>query len=198
MNFTNNYLNELTNNNITKEQAEEIQYEPISDADIRYYFPNSRVMTVNELSDFNHINDLFPKPYGHVFLLYQQSKNNGHWVLLSKYDNIIEYFDSYGGFIDEPYRWTGIKARRLLGEGIPYLTIMLRNTKYDVIYNGYDFQNAKNGAIATCGRWCILRLKTILKNKMHLNYFIKMMKQLKKSTKLSYDEIVSDLINKTE
>ncbi len=103
---------------------------------------------------------------------------------MSKYDNIIEYFDSYGGFIDEPNRWTGIKARRLLGEGILYLTIMLRNTKYDVIYNGYDFQNAKNGAIATCGRWSILRLKTILQNKMQLNDFIKMMKQLKKSTKL--------------
>lgn len=192
------YFNELNNNGITKKDTDIIKFDAMGDDDIKKYFPfgNSRIILVSDLSKYKTIEKLLPTDKSHIFLLYQNSPNMGHWVLLSRYGNTIEYFDSYGGYIDHPYTWTDLKTRKMLGEGVPYLTILLKDTPYDVIWNGFDFQDKKNMKISTCGRHCVFRLKTILNNNLGLNDYIKMMKKLKIKSKLSYDEIVSDFINK--
>lgn len=200
MNTEKQLINELNNNSVDLLQARKIQFKPMDDSDIKFYFPDARIMTYSELSKYETIDDLLPKDIDAIFLLYEEKPNYGHWVLLSKYNNTIEMFNSYGDkFIDEPLYWVSPEVRKMLGSAKPYLTNLLRNTNYNdyaIIFNAYDFQDDKNLKISTCGRWCCLRLKTILNSMMPLITFIKMMKDIKSKTKLKYDIIVSDLINK--
>jgi len=181
-------------------EAKKVQYKPMDDSDIKYYFPNARIMDYGELSKYETIDDLLPKDTDAIFLLYEETQNYGHWVLLSKYNDTIEMFNSYGDrYIDEPLTWVDMNTRKLLGSSKPYLTDLLKNTNYNdyaIIYNAYDFQDDKNLKISTCGRWCCLRWKTILNTHMPLETFIKMMKDVKKETNQPYDIIVSDIINK--
>jgi len=193
-------LKNLIENDVSLKEAKKIQYEPMDDTDIRYYFPDARIVSYSELSNYKTIDDLLPKDLDYIFLLYEEKPNYGHWVLLSKYNDTIEMFNSYGDdYIDEPLYWLPLSQRKMLGTGTPYLTNLLKNTNYNdygIIFNQYDFQDETDNKIATCGRWCSLRLKTILNKRMPLITFINMMKDIKKTTKLRYDIIVSDLINK--
>ena len=74
--------------------------------------------------------------------------------------------------------------------------MLLSNSSYPTNYNKFDFQNEDNLNISTCGRWDCFRLKTILNNNLSLNNFKKLLDNLKSKTNLTYDLIVSDLINK--
>ena len=189
------YYKELNNNNVSQEQADSIKYSPMGDDTIHSYFPNAKILLVSELAKYNNIDELLPSNPDCVFLLYQSSPNNGHWVLLSKYDDTVEYFDSYGGVIDKPLSWTPISVRTKLGEGKPLLSNLLENTNYDLIYNAVDFQDKKDNKISTCGRWCSLRWNTIKNKRMSLVDFIDMLKSLRKATGRTYDNIVSDLVS---
>jgi hypothetical protein len=193
-----NYYNEFENNNVSLDQAKKIQYDAMGDDTIRKYFPDAETITYDELKKYNSIDSLLPNNNSFIYLLYQSSPNYGHWTLLSRYNinniDIIEYFDSYGGYIDEPLEWSETDNHKL-GQGKTYLSSLLDGSNYDIIYNAYDFQNEDNLDIATCGRWCVLRNMTIQNNNMSLDNFIKMMKFLKSKTNEPYDIIVSDLIN---
>ena len=176
------------------------EYEPMGDDDISYYFPDSKILTVKELSKYNNIDELLKQPEDHIFLLYENSLNRGHWVLLTRYnfngDDTIEYFDSYGGYIDHPYTWISHDKNKKLGQGKAYLTNLLYDTPYNVIWNGFDFQSLKDLNISTCGRHCCNRLMMIQNNNMTLEEYIKWMKGLKKDNKITFDEIVTILITK--
>lgn len=191
------YLNELVNNNVGDNEVQKIKYEPMSDADINYYFPKAKIMTVNEISKYSTIDELLPNDIDYVFVLWESSKNIGHWCLLikDKQKNLIEYFDSYGYFYTAPIYWVGTGMREKLNLK-PYIKDLLENSSYNIEYNGFNFQSKEDKKMSTCGRHCCLRLMTFLKHKMTLYDYITLMKWLKKKTKMTYDEIVSDLINK--
>jgi hypothetical protein len=189
------YLNELLGNGTSTSQAKEYEGMAIGDDLIKKYIPNANIIVNSDLVRYSSIEQVLPKPMDFAFILYQHSKNVGHWILLSRYGKTIEYFDSYGGHIDKPLDWINDSTEKSLGEA-PYLSELLNNasSKYDVIYNAYPFQNTSKD-IATCGRWDVLRVKTIKEDGLGLSDFIDMLKALKAKTKLSYDNIVSDLIN---
>ena len=193
-------LEDIKDNDISKEEAKKIQFNALGDDVIKKYLPYAKILTYNELSKYNTIEELLPKELDYVILLYQNKKNVGHWVLLSRYDNTIEFFSSYGDYIDEPLKWTSLKKRIGLGEDRPFLSQLLSNAisskKFKVIYNSFSFQNKNDLSIATCGRWVVLRIHTILLFKLPLDKFIQMIKRMKKEKKISYDILVSQIIDK--
>lgn len=191
----NSYINELLNNGIDEKEVDKIEYKPMSDSDIDYYFPESKILTNEEIGKFNTIDELLPNKTDWVFILYQQSPNYGHWCLLTKKNNILNFFDSYGGDVDNPIKWISKSKQRELNEK-PFLTNLINKSKYKYVYNGIDFQNNKNNKISTCGRHCCLRLKTLLYNNLDMDDYIDLMNGIKDKTKMTFDEIVSDLINK--
>jgi len=193
----NKYLSTLEGSGLNKGQIKEIKAEPLTDLDIRAYFPNAKIISSSDIGDYNTIDELMPRDKESIFIIYESKPNYGHWCLISKYDpNVYEYFDSYGGNIDAPIKWVNSQKQKAL-DLKPYLTDLLEKTKNkDIIYSSKNFQKENaNGDIATCGRHCVLRALTLQNDNQGLSDYIKMMNEIKKITGFSYDDIVSGIIN---
>ena len=177
--------------------VDKIIHEPMDDGDIRAYFPKARVMRYAELADYDSIQQLLPTAKSHVFLLYQHRPNDGHFVCLMRYGNTIEFFCSYGSKIDAPLKWTALKDRIALGEGKPWLSMLLRkaSNRFNAIHNPVAFQSKRQG-VATCGAYCVMRVNQLVNHNQELHEFIDYMEELKKDTGLTYDEIAANYVNK--
>jgi hypothetical protein len=169
-------------------------HEPMSDLDIKKYFPNAKIIKYNELAKYNHINEILPNNKSYAFLLYlTDGPASGHWVLISKNNNAIEIFDSYGmKNPDDELLWITKEERRALKTNKPHLTRLLNDCNDKVIFNGYRYQLLQNDS-QTCGRHCVNRLNCIMNNLCLMKYY-KFMKNIKNHTGLDYDEIVSQII----
>lgn len=130
-----------------------------------------------DLKKFNSIEEAL-KPYGAMFILYEKDRNYGHWILIFKNGNTIEYFDPYGYKIDFPIK--------KFNNGYPHVGEML--VEYakkggNVIYNPIRLQKLSSN-VSSCGRWCAMRL---LLREIPLKKFI----ELFKNSKISGDEYVT-------
>lgn len=177
-----------------KQELKGLTAYPLGDDDIKKYLPNSKIITYKDLHKYRNIEDLLPNNPDYVFILYEDSINKGHWTLLMRYNNTYEFFCSYGSKIDEPLTWFNPETRRKLGETTPYLSqllnAVLKDSRNKIIYNNVKFQKDSND-INSCGRHALVRTLTLLNGGMTLKNYQSKMKQVKKLTGGSYDEIVS-------
>lgn len=122
-----------------------------------------------ELIKYNNIDKALGK-FGALILLYETSKNYGHWVGVFKRDkNTIEHFDSYGLFPDDELKFIPEYFRDTNNERLPHLTALLYKSGYNIEYNDHKLQQ-KMKDVNTCGRWVGMRL--LLRN-LHIDEFIK-------------------------
>lgn len=163
--------------------------DPISDFDIKYYLPSAKILIYEELKNYDHIDDILIKDKDFAFILYPvDSKYNGHWMCILKYDDKIEHFDPLSVYPDNELEYTDIKTPL-------YLTKLYDKSKYEIVYNKFEFQKWSPN-VRTCGRHSIFRAIQLKYNNLDLCGYCKLMKNLKKQYKLSFDEIVSTFINK--
>ena len=164
--------------------------------DILSYLPNCKIIEYNDLADYNEITDLLTKPIDFVIILIETTSDNvGHWVTVLKYGNTIEFFNSYGKAPDVQKNTLISKAKNIeFGQTQNYLTNLLVNSNFNIIYNKLQLQKYTNNS-ATCGRFVCARLLCLLNHNMDLKRFLEFMIDLKKKSKnKSYDEIVCELI----
>ena len=165
--------------------------------DILSYLPNCKIIEYNDLETYNNeITDLLTKPIDYVIILIETIADNiGHWVALLRYDNTIEFFNSYGKAPDVQKNTLISKAKNIeFGQTQNYLTNLLVKSDFNIIYNKLQLQKYTNNS-ATCGRWVIIRILRLLKDNMDLKRFLEFIIDLKKKLKnKSYDEIVCVLI----
>ena len=178
--------------------VQEISETPMSDANIRRYFPNAKVLKYSELADIEDITQLLPQPKSFFFLLYEQSFNSGHFTSVNRYiDNgrdTICFFCSYGSKIDAPLRWNSPEKNRELGQSEPYLTQLLRKSGKTIQYNRIQYQS-KTSPKATCGAFATLWLKANIRDNMNLQEFHEWITEIKTETGLSYDAIAANAIS---
>ncbi len=175
---------------------QEIIQEPLGDDDIRYYFPEARILKYNQLVQYPTIEDLLPENQDFCFLLYEDSPNKGHWVLILRNNDQIEYFDSYGGKVDSPLEWTPCSTRHQLGQTVPYLSNLLNKSPFEVVYNPIAYQEDKQD-INTCGRHAVARVCSRFgPDNMDLPNYYKLLRFWKKQTEASYDTIISALVDR--
>ena len=169
----------------------QIKYESMDDGDIKHYLPDARLVMYRELKDIDNIEILLPFHKSYFIILYPvQSESNGHWVVLTRFNDIIEYSDSYGFLPDFPLTWYNKQKIE------PYLTNLLNKTKLQVVYNSIPFQDKKNAKMATCGAYAVFRVLTLLELNANLEQNNALLKKLKKdSNNKSYDDIVVQYIN---
>jgi len=97
---------------------------------------------------------------GSVTILYETSKNYGHWVvILDKGNRNIEFYDPYGLAPDQELNYDNDYHLRLHGgELIPHLTMLIQSGGYKVEYNKEQLQKYLPD-VNTCGRYCALRVR---------------------------------------
>lgn len=176
----------------------QIEATPMGDNNIRKYFPNAKILKYSELADIKDISQLLPQPKSFFFLLYEHTVNSGHWTVVNRYiDNgrdTICYFCSYGSMIDAPLRWNSQSTNQQLGQDKPYLSALLQKSGKRIVYNKVQYQS-KQSAIATCGAFDVLWIKANIRDGMTLQDFHEWIAEIKKETRLSYDEIVANAIS---
>lgn len=179
-------------------EVKKVAETPMGDDNIRKYLPNAKILKYSELADVSNIEELLPSPKSYFFLLYEHSFNNGHWVVINRYINngkdTICFFCSYGSKIDAPLRWNSPARNQELGQGTPYLTILLRKSGKSLQYNNVAYQS-KTSPVATCGAFATLWIKANLRENMSLADFHDWIKEIKDETGLSYDAIASNAIS---
>lgn len=109
---------------------------------------------VNKILLYEELKNIKPKELVEMLplaILYQQSRNIGHWTLLHKTPEGIEFFDSYGYPVDSEFQYLEMKQPHYLAETLSKLANVVQ-----INYNQYKFQKTSS-KINTCGRWILLR-----------------------------------------
>lgn len=184
----------LDSRNISESKLNNIIDTSMGDDDIKYYYPNAKILTFPELKKYSSIEELLPSDKSYFFLLFLQTPNSGHWTICSRHNGKIEFFCSYGSKPEQILTWT-TSLNQQLGQATDYLGNLFNKTKLKVVYNPIGYQSKKE-EVSDCGRFDSFRIYTILKYDMDLNKFHNMMVDLKKKTGNSYDAIVSEYIPK--
>lgn len=136
-----------------------------------------KVMKYSDLVNYKKLEDIFERNIPGVLLLYETKLNMGHWVMLLKYKDRIEFFDSYALLPDDQLKFTTKQFKRENNMDVPVMTWLMLYSKFPIEYNHFPFQKwSKN--IATCGRWCGYRYKMY---DMDLEEFIEMFEKIPKS-----------------
>ena len=179
-----------------KQKLKQIIQDPMGSDDIIHYFPNAKITTYADLHKYKSIKQLLPAQEDFVFILYEDSPRTGHWVCLTRdIHNSINYFDSYGGKVDDPLTWSTPAERKQLKMCVPYLSKLLDKTPEPVFWNDEDYQ--RDGFnINTCGRHCCYYILNMLYHDMSLLDYHKHITALKKKHKMTYDEVVAKYIRK--
>ena len=100
------------------------------------------------------------------------------------------YFDSYGNPVDADLKWTDMATRKQLNEDKPFLSQLLDRSDRDCIYNNVKYQEMDQ-EINTCGDHICSFLYNMKHNNMDLRDYYMYMKEIKRRTGHTYDEIVS-------
>ena len=100
-----------------------VLYEAMDNNDINHYLPDAKLVIYSSLQGIEDIETLLPVHKSYFILLYPvQSQSNGHWIVLTRFNDVIEYSDSYGNKPDIPLSWYHQPIH-------PYLTDLLNKTK---------------------------------------------------------------------
>jgi hypothetical protein len=119
------------------------------------------------------------------------SATSGHWVALNRYNDIIEYYDSYGSKPDIPLTWAKFK------DNPRYLSELLSNTRLKTVYNSIDFQTKRDLNVSTCGCYSVFKILCMLELNADMAKTNLLLQALKESNpEMSYDDIVVNYINK--
>jgi len=156
----------------------------ISDADIRNITGINNIIRYQDIKNYNDIDELL-SVNNVVFILFETKDNYGHWTVIYRNKNLIEFFDSYGVFIEKQKLF--IQDKDFI-DPINHISKLLKKSPYQISYNEIPFQNMKDKSIGTCGKWCIIRY---LHRHKGLYDFEKMIKTDSKKYNLSYDEFIA-------
>src|ERR1017187_2346964 len=107
----------------------------------------SNLVSYTNLHKYKSLDELL-KNYGACIILYETSKNYGHWVCIFKLDpETIEFFDPYGGNMkpDKELQMINKDYRNSTNQNFPYLTKLMIDSPYVLTYNHHNFQSKKKG-----------------------------------------------------
>jgi len=125
-------------------------FKPTTGTEMGEFAPEANIMVYRDLKK---LNVLPPLP---LILLYETQPNMGHWVLVIETPEGIEHFDSYGIKPDGEISFVPLMFRAQSGQASPHLVRLLLNTGRPINFSDYQLQGKDE--IATCGRWCVIRL----------------------------------------
>lgn len=128
----------------------------LSDSDLLDLMKNqANVVTYKDIKKYGTIDSLLG-PYNVCFILYEWKPSYGHWTLLSRAGDLLEFFDPYGNFPDSQLALIPEPWKTESGQNVKRLSKLMIECNYDLSYNEYPFQKHHEDT-KTCGRWCVVR-----------------------------------------
>lgn len=194
----------------------------------RYKIPLSLNDMIDKLSTINPIfisyynTDLLYKNFFHMinskninqlnFIIFFYTNGNshvsyGHWVALNvnKINKTANFFDSYGGFVDENKKYISSKILKQTKQDIPtignFMNFINSIYGYDMYYNEIKYQSS-DPEVATCGRYVIYFLKRLNNNvdstvqdfQKNIGKIYFDLKKTPGYKNINYDEIICNLV----
>ena len=141
----------------------------------------------SDLHKISTIDELLGQ-YKKCVLLYQTSRNYGHYVALWEYNDTIFFFDSYGGIVDSQLKYVPPDLKDELNSNHNYLIRLMYNSGKKVEFNQYALQS-REPDVSTCGRWTVNRLRF---PEISINEYHDIFKQSSKY--ISNDELIVLLV----
>ena len=148
----------------------------------------ANVVLYPDLYKFDSIDQLLD-PYDACFLLFETKPSFGHWCALIKYDDTVEFFDSYSSYPDDTLDFIPDDFKDISNQNYPYLTRLLYLCPYNIEFNDNKYQKQDNN-ISTCGRHSACR---ILFKHLNIKQYNKMIRSLCKKNKCTPDDLVTIL-----
>lgn len=162
----------------------------LSGADLLKFMNNkAKIITYPSVENHESILDLL-QPYDVVFILYETKPKYGHWTVLFRVNNTINFFDSYNYQPDEQFTFISKDFRKqndMLHSSLTKLLLKAQDEGFEVHYNNYKIQSESKD-ITTCGRHCLFR---VVHKNLDIDTYFNMLQHVKKCTNLSFDEIVT-------
>lgn len=150
---------------------------------------NAKLMIYKDIHKYDTVEELFGDNDA-IFILYETSPNVGHWTLLFRINNKIEFYDSYNYRPDAQFEFIDEDFKRNRNMNYPYLIKLLLDYAErggEVHYNEFKLQR-EGGNIATCGRHCLIRL---MWRGLPIKQYYHLLKDLKGELGLkSFDDVV--------
>lgn len=163
----------------------------LRESDLRRIMGTStHIVPYRHLARIRTIHDLFGNR-AFVVILFEVERNRGHWTLLIRRPQSIEFFDSYGFVPDDELHLIPAHYRIQNYQQYPHLLQILYQSGMPIEYSPYHFQSFGEG-VNTCGRWCILRW--ILAG-YDIDDFAAIVFRLASQTHLPLDDLVTQITN---
>ena len=125
---------------------------------------DKKVVKFSDLENYKDIYQLLPEWEDYRIILIEQKPRMGHWVCLTRRNDIFIFFDSYGYNPFQNLNFISKKMNELLGQEKTDFSGLFKGLKkgsYKLDYNKKKFQKMDNN-INTCGRWCIVFLSKFI------------------------------------
>lgn len=143
-------------------------FNPTSKSDLMYMLGDAvKIIKYDEIKNFSTLKELLD-PFQTVIILYPNANDSevGHWccLFLMPGTNFLQFFDSYGCFLDEKvgdFNEKDVKVQMHQKTKIePKLLELILASDYadTTFWNDYPFQSNKIPT-ASCGLWCVVRIK---------------------------------------
>jgi hypothetical protein len=116
-----------------------------------------KIYRYHELEKFDNIDQVLGDNNGAI-ILYQSTKNDGHWCSLFRNGDTIYFFDSYGFDIDEELKFSEFHMRRHKGVAVLHLSHLIDVSGYKVVSSPYKLQKMADKT-NTCGRYAGARIR---------------------------------------
>lgn len=168
---------------------------PLTGQQIEEVLGKFEPMLYSKLSEYDTIEKLLPTDYSWRVILLETKAYSGHWVCLLRLpEDKYYYFNSYGDSFKKDLNLIPRMVRKILGESVNYLDILLKDKS--VSWNTKKYQGKKS---MVCGRYCLFVIDTICNMHRPVSEYHNLLVKTKRDLKLkSFDETIVRLTDRVE
>ena len=151
---------------------------------------SEHVERYGELDDkYKSIYELLPTNNSYQFILTESEPNLGHWCIIMRYGNTVEWFDPYGGSPTSSLKFIPKIMNRVLDNTPSDIKDLVKTIEKGdkFVWNKTKFQY-DHPLVNTCGRHCLSRLQCMLLG-MDLKQYQSFMRKQSKALGLPFDVV---------
>ena len=168
---------------------------PLTGKQIEEVLGKFEPMLYSKLSEYDTIEELLPNVYSWRVILLETKAYIGHWTSIIRLpEDKYYYFNSYGDSFKKDLNLIPRMVRKILGEDVNYLDILLKDKS--VTWNKVKYQGKTS---QVCGRYVMLCIDLICNMKRPVSEFHSLLVKTKRDLKLkSFDEAIVKLTDRVE